>query len=194
MSTRRSRRWTRHQARNPCIPSEAWPSLTFIDGAVSINPTQSRQDDTLLHVGTKTLILVLGGRKRGRAAGRLSSTSLSASQATGRPHQQFSRRCQRKISLAPMPGGALFSTGCRTGGRAPPLATSLRRAGAPGLARLSSLRHYLHHRDQLHHQETLRPGRCQLWSRDRGWRQQGASSIPLVGFRTLGARGRKRNC
>ena len=47
--------------------------LTFIDGAASINPTYIRQDDTLLHVRTKTLILVLATREGRRAAGRLSS-------------------------------------------------------------------------------------------------------------------------
>ena len=55
----------RHQARDLCVPSEAWPTPHVIDGAVSINPPQSRQDDTLLHVNTKTLILVFTGIKEG---------------------------------------------------------------------------------------------------------------------------------
>ena len=79
-----------------------------------------------------------------------------------------------------------------TGGRPPPLATSLRRAGrlaSPAFPRFVITFIIV---TNCTTKETLRPGRRQLWP--RGWRQLCASSIPLVGFRTLGARGRKRNC
>ena len=78
----------------------------FIDGAASINRTYSRQDDTLLHVSKKTLILVLACYRRRRTSRKATilsmhstqsvtgsvdvtyqSASRSASQAIGRRHR-----------------------------------------------------------------------------------------------------------
>ena len=104
-------------------------------------------------------------------------------QATGRPHREVSKLWWRKISLAPMPGVALFSTGtkwtvdplrwrrhCDGRGRWP----------RPPFLALST--------PSTNCTTKLRPRR-----RNRGWRQPHASSIPLVRFRTPGPRGRKRN-
>ena len=86
-----------------------------------------------------------------------------------------------------------FSTRGRTGGRPPLLETSLRRAGplaSPAFPRLVITFVIVTNCTT----KKLRPRRRQLWRPDRGWRQLYASSIPFVGFRTPGPRGRERNC
>ena len=83
-----------------------------------------------------------------------------------------------------MPRGALLFYGGGRGGRRPPLETSLRRAGPPGLARLSSLCHHHFTTKKLSDQGNVSCG-------PQNEADVCASSM-LVGFRTLGARGRKR--
>ena len=120
-------------------------SLIFIDGAASMNPTHSRQHDTLLHVNTKTRFLSsVATREGGRAAGRLSSPSIQVKALQGlltsrnnlcrclpvkppEDHTSKSRTSGRgktpSFRCREMP----FSLRGLAGGRPPPLETSLRR-------------------------------------------------------------------
>ena len=165
----------RHLARPVVFFRSLAKGLMFI-GAVSTNPTQSCFDDTLLHVRTKILILVLAGHQRGRdePRGRVSSPCIQfrASQAPStscnnlrrcpqvkpEDHTSRSRSCGKgKIPSLRCREAPSFQRGPdrrSTSSTGDVIATG----GAPGLARLSSLCHYLRHRDQLHHQEELRPG------------------------------------
>ena len=113
--------------------------LMFIDGAVSINPTQSCYDDTLLRVSSKTSILVFTGHQRGRrAGGRVSSPCIEfrARQASLTSRKNL-RRCPlvkppeyhaSSSLLASKPRGGLCSAGARRAVALPSVETSLRRA------------------------------------------------------------------